>query len=248
MTNSKSVDSTLLDNLLVAAPNWVAVQTRSECKARLLANPPRASEAPTRDYSLSLEIKGGHVSVREESEKPLLPTFCPQRHMNPDGSFCLGLNAGRALDSPKKRRDWWKKLLVFLTCQDTAAETRTWPPTIEISHGQAGQTEVIAEDEAEKLGLLEEYQRAVRDNQGFIAAAITRVTTVAGRLRNARAACVCGRKKNNGQPKLRRDCRRDGDVCLPIMEARRRREEREFWEGFKGNRMCCGTMDECPLK
>jgi hypothetical protein len=92
--------------------------------------------------------------------------------------------------------------LVFLTCQDTAFETRNWPKTIEISHGETRITEVVAEDTAAKLGLLEEYQKAVREDAGIIAEAARRLNKLTGRLRNARARCLCGYTNKRGQLKL----------------------------------------------
>jgi hypothetical protein len=237
-----------LEKLVAVAPNWVAVQSRSDAEVQALANPLRASGRTTRPYELNIFVKENRVYVREVASRPLLPSFCPQRHLNWDGTFCLGLNAGEALADDQKCRAWWDKLIVFLNCQDTASETRTWPPAIELSHGAAGQTEVLAESIAERLGLLGDYQSAVRSNTGMIASAITKIAVASQRLRNGRSICVCGRTDNKGRPKLRRQCRSDGDRCLPLLEVQRRREEKEFWEGFRGKRKCCGTMDDCPLK
>jgi hypothetical protein len=214
----------------------------------LIASPPRASGIPTRNYKLSIEAKSGFIHVREKSEAPLLPTFCPQRHLNSDGTFCLGLNAGSILSDSKKTRDWWKKLHVFLSCQDTASETRTWPVDLEISHGTAGVTEVQAENLAEELGLLDDYRQAVRGDNGIIAFTAKRVDKSSGALRNGRARCLCGRTGKKGYPKLRRECRANGDQCIVLLEAKRRAEEKQFWNGLKGKVSCCGTMDSCPLK
>lgn len=242
------MDEELLDRLLAAAPNWVAVQRRIGSEARLVASPFRASQALTRAYELGVEVKSNRVHVREKSDRPLLPYFCPQRHLNPDGTFCLGLNAGGQLEDQQTARAWWDKLLVFLTCQDTAFETRDWPKTVEISHGAAGITEVAAENIAESLGLLEEYQRAVYEDAGIVAEAVRRINKLTGRLRNARARCLCGYRNKKGRLKLRRECTADGDACLPVIEAKRRREEIEFWSHLKGKYKCCETMDDCPLR
>lgn len=188
------------------------------------------------------------IEVRESPSGPLLPKFCPQRHMNEDGTFCLGLNAGSAIADPTKAEAWWKKLGVFLTCQDTAAETGDWPPKIEISHGRAGETEIQAENVAEELGMLPEYQMAVREDRGPIAEAVRRIRKSTGRVVNGRAACICGRTNKRGELKLRRQCWKANDLCLPIMEALRRRQEKDFWKLLIGKQPCCGTMNDCPLK
>ncbi len=186
--------------------------------------------------------------MREHSGPSLLPAFCPQRHLNPDGTFCLGLNAGNAVTDFETRRKWWNKLHVFLTCQDTASETRTWPTSIEISHGAAGVTEVQSEEIAEKLGLLEEYQEAVREKTGVIADAVDRINPATGHLRNGRGPCFCGRRTKKGRIMLRRDCQKDSDACLVLREVRRKKQEDDYWSSLKGKHICCGTMDDCPLK
>lgn len=168
--------------------------------------------------------------------------------MNSDGTFCLGLNAEKAITEPSGAEAWWRKLAVFLTCQDTAFETRIWPPKIEISHGRAGETEIKAENVAEELGMLDEYQFAVREDKGPIADAVKRIRKSTGRLANGRAACVCNRRNKSGALKLRRECWEANDMCLPVLEAKRRRQEAEFWSSLVGKQSCCGTMDDCPLK
>ena len=186
--------------------------------------------------------------MREASASPLLPKFCPQRHMNDDGTFCLGLHAEQTLAKKDGANAWWRKLHVFLTCQDTASETRLWPPKIEISHGKAGETEILAENLAETLEMLDEYQLAVREDRGPIAEAVKRIHKSTGRLINGRAACVCNRRYKTGELKLRRQCWRTNERCLPILEQGRRTEEKNYWNSLKGKQPCCGTMDDCPLK
>lgn len=168
--------------------------------------------------------------------------------MNHDGTFCLGLRAEQTLIKGDGANAWWRKLHVFLTCQDTASETRLWPPKIEISHGKAGETEIQAENLAEELDMFNEYQLAVRENRGPIAEALKRIRKSTGRLVNGRAACVCNRRYKTGELRLRRQCWKTNEPCLPIMEQKRRKEERDFWNSLKGKQACCGTMDDCPLK
>jgi hypothetical protein len=168
--------------------------------------------------------------------------------MNPDGTFCLGLNAGHSILDSASAEAWWNKLGVFLTCQDTAHETRDWPPKIQISHGRAGETEIYGENIAEELGLLEEFQLAVREDRGPIADAAKKIRKSTGHLINGRTACVCGRTDKRGYIKLRRECRKANDACLPLIEAQRRLEEKYFWRALAGKHACCGTMNTCPLK
>lgn len=217
---------------------------------RCTASPRRASGRPTRIYELVIEVTANEqIKVKEYGAHPLLPSFCPQRHMNPDGSFCLGFNAGKTIVDADRATSWWKKLEVFLTCQDTAHESRSWPPKIEISHGSAGETEIKAENVAEELGLLTDYQSAVRDDEGLIAESVRRIRKSTGRLPNGRAPCVCNRRYKTGELYLRRACWAAAWPCLVNLEAQRRREERTFWKTLKEQKQaCCRTMDDCPLK
>jgi hypothetical protein len=178
----------------------------------------------------------------------MLPAFCPERHINEDGSFCLGFRAGRKVHDIASAENWWKKLHVFLLCQETAEETGVWPKALQISHGEAGELELEAEEVAESLGLLDAYREAVRYNGGMIARYLRRVRAGTYRLFNGRAACVCGRRNRRGVLRLRRQCRKRGDPCLPVMEVRRREAERRFWQRYSSKVACCGRMRECPLK
>lgn len=165
--------------------------------------------------------------------------------MNPDGSFCLGFRAPTSTIDHSSRLLWWKRLAVFLSCQETAHETRCWPELMQISHGRAGEIELEAEAVAAQLGLLTEYHEAVRYNTGPIDYYVTRIKS--GRLLNGRQTCVCGRIGRRARVRLRRECWKAEDQCLPLMEAQRRLEEKKFWHSFKG-RKCCGTMISCPLR
>jgi hypothetical protein len=108
-----------------------------------------------------------------------LPPFCPQRHINEDGSFCLGFRAGTILGEEGWAK-WWDKLQVFLLCQEVASTTGEWPEGMQISHGTAGEIELRAEEVADSLGLRDIYENAVRNGSGPIAYFAKRVR--AGRL------------------------------------------------------------------
>jgi len=178
----------------------------------------------------------------------LLPTFCPDRHINSNGTFCLGLRAGHLVENTRTASEWWGKLLVFLNYQETAHETRTWPDYAQLSHGEeAAEIQLDAEDLARDLGVHEEYADAVRGNENAIATLARRVDLKTMHLRNGRAACVCGRIDKRGRPFLRRQCWKAGVKCLPVLERRRLEAVSSFWATF-GDTPCCGTMDGCLLR
>ncbi|WP_439923559.1 E2 domain-associated cysteine-rich protein [Nitrobacter sp. JJSN] len=143
---------------------------------------------------------------------------------------------------------WWKKLHAFALWQETAVETGFWPSEGQLSHGEAAEWELAAENAADQLGLRSVYREAVAFDTGIIAAGVSRVSTKNGVLRNGRSACICGRTDRRGRRLLRRDCRDIGQGCPILFEHRRRVSIDEFWRGLRGCVACCGTMKECPLR
>lgn len=208
---------------------------------------PRAGGALSRTYHLLLTARASQVSVREVAGARLLPASCPDRHINSDGAFCLGWRAEQLVDDTISALEWWSKLLVFLTCQETAHETRTWPEYAQMSHGDEGaKIQVEAEDLAREFGLSGDYELAMWRHEGPIAFTAKRVDLRTMRPRNGRAACVCGRTDNRGRPILRRQCWKSGLKCLPVLERRRQEAVKAFWATLRDT-PCCGTMDGCPL-
>lgn len=216
-----------------------------------IATPVRAGGISARTYQLRIDhcyVNG--VSVQEEASGHLLPTFCPERHINDGGTFCIGYKAEYEVDDESSARVWWEKLRVFLLCQETAHASRKWPPYAQLSHGRAGAEQLVAEQLAGKFGVAGEYKQFVKDDTGPFAS----IFNVAGRTRfshvNKRASCLCGKrnpaKRNSVMTRL--ECSRSGGVCdLARSEARRRALERDFWKPYIGKKTCCGTMNVCPL-
>jgi hypothetical protein len=200
----------------------------------------------TRRYSLIVASDRGTVVVQERPQHRLLPESCPQRHINYGGSFCIGLCAGDLVQDESSAADWWTKLSVFLRFQETAHEIGEWPPLLQLSHGDAADIQLAAERLAEGLGLLEVYKEAVAFGVGPIAVYAREVSSLTGRLRNSNARCVCGWLTKHGRTKKRWQCAKDNDPCLPLLEAKRQKAERAFWNAYR-NQRCCGTMRHCPL-
>lgn len=247
MQDKRTVDS--LDDLVSFAPDWVDVGARVEDSYPLNATPLRASGAATRCFSLTVSrTPAGTIETREASDQMLLPPGCPQRHINGDGTFCLGLRAGANVSDPNAYVAFWGKLEVFLTCQDTANETGQWPKHLQLSHGEpAALTELEAEKLAAELGLLDEYKNAVYYGTGPIARYATRIDEKSGRVRNRQHRCVCGRKGKDRRLLLRGQCAQANLPCLPVLEKRRREQEAAFWTLLNAQ-PCCMTMHDCPLR
>jgi hypothetical protein len=212
------------------------------------AAPIRSSGRRTRNYDLNVQEVAGHIEVREIGSPKLLPSHCPERHINRDGTFCLGLRAYERVCDIAAARTWWDKLQVFLTCQETAHETGDWPKYAELSHGLAGDYQQIAEKLAAELGMQNEYKCALHTGTGPIAEMARRIDDTTLHLRNGRARCVCGRFDRGGLPLQRRDCWSRHLECLAILEFQRRQALGQFWSTFGQDDHCCGTMRDCPLR
>jgi hypothetical protein len=233
---------TPIESITKAAPDWAEVRPVHVNEIKVDAVAVRSSGNFSRLYMLEVGCGGQEVRVRERSEGKHLPDYCPERHIDLGGIFCLGLNAGLKIDDDTAQA-WWEKLRSFLLCQDTASETGAWPDYAQMSHGDAGVIEAKAEEVARSLGLLEEFHRAVRSDVGPIAECLIKIRPT-GQLRNGRSPCLCGRADKKGRPLLRRECHDQG--CPIEMEFQRRLETQRFWDAAKGN-LCCRTMKDCPL-
>lgn len=213
-----------------SAPDWTTDLTRSGDRLLLTAQPRRPSGRPGRIYRLRIE--GDPLKVCEAPDPRvhrLLPTLCPERHVNGDGSFCLGLRPfavqADELDA------FWATLRAYLLCQDFAAAQGRWPSGRWLSHGNAAYRQIEAETAAAEAGLSERYRRALEFGEGWLAGDLTpRRPVCLTRVRPATA-------------------RRKALEALVDAERRRRAAEAAFAEALFcwGNR-CCRTMHVCPLR
>ena len=229
-------------------PSWVKLLDSEHSKITIEAAPLRASGKPTRDYRIEIcEVTGSKIEAREVGDPTFLPKFCPQRHINHDSTFCLGLKAGTLGTEAKEYVAWWRKLEVFLTSQEAARSTGIWPPEIQIAHGKAGEIQPQAELLADKLGLREEFDEAMQLGKGRLFESVRLVRPRIHRLRNGRAECPCLLKNKNGRLKLRRKCFQGQQDCLVTTLWEMQHHEKEFWKSHR-DKACCGTMNRCPLR
>ena len=190
-------------------PTWADFRSVDAREALVDIVAVRTSKTFTRLFELRLLHLGKAVTVSEREIGSTLPACCPERHINPDGTFCTGLRAGEGINA-ETAQAWWDKLHAFAFCQETAAETGSWPSEAQLSHGEAGAVELAAENAADQLGLRTVYREAVAFDIGLIASGLSKVDAKTGILRNGRSACVCGRTDRRGRILLRRDCHRSG--------------------------------------
>ncbi|MBZ9897638.1 hypothetical protein LB545_25290 [Mesorhizobium sp. BR1-1-6] len=223
-----------------------------------------ASGAPATRFLIKV-IDAGDKIVAKETKAEHLPSFCPERHINFDGTFCLYWVEAEPheITNAEAAGRWWGKLLIFLLRQRTAAALRSWPGKGEArAHGsEAARYQAAAEASAISLG--EAFEKALKE--GRLATLRRRlgghdrlrllldgrrlltVDIESGRVMTRRQRCKCD--QGSGLPLVA--CSDHAQVFADLAAALKnwRLAEAEFFDSFKGSSLkCCGTMDECPLR
>ena len=180
------------------------------------------------------------------------PKVCPERHIEGDGKFCLGLDRPE-IHTIEAAQEWWEALRQFLLCQRVADDTEVWPPSSSLDHGDAGEWHAKSLELARELGVEEQYKRARTGEKNWINDLGQRLVDRHGEPINGRSPCPMGctwTKRGRRIPKLRSECSRRSQV-IELVKAERLRMEKldEFWVlmGDSGSE-CCRTMRDCPLR
>lgn len=217
-------------------------------------------------YAITAESNGSKVRARES--RPLhLPAFCPERHINADGSFCLyweGEDALDVVDEPSARV-WWETLYRFLLDQERAAKLGRWPTTDGWAHGNAARFQQRAIAAAARLG--DRFVQALRDRRLTVVKRrrhgsnadstldvllhgrhVFSVWSLRQRVVNKKQRCFC-QSDSPRRPKRLGRCRTHADDArdLAVALARWDEAEIEFWR-IAAHMPCCGTCKSCPLK
>ncbi len=218
-------------------------------------------QAPS--YQITAEVTGRTIAARE-TIPTRLPAFCPERHINYDGTFCLEWTVVDQVqvDDETDAWNWWARLIKFLRLQERAAGRRLWPDHRAWAHGGAATHQFRAERSASRLGqlFLDDLAlnrltvlqrgngangpglRVLRDGKRIFA-----VWVNAKRAVNLRRPCIC-EKGAGRRPSILRNCGDHANAAVELALALRDRENEEarFWLAYEGS-PCCGTMDNCPL-
>lgn len=230
-------------------PEWFDLRsTNGHCLEGVATVPvPGAAE----DFNIYLDItlSDSAVSAKEACVSAVLPRSCPERHINPDATFCLGYGAGLNLTTVDEAIVWWEVLKQYLLLQRTASKTRSWPGHF-IAHGAAGSHHIQARKVAQDLGILDDYDDAVLGGSHWSSDGTVRLSRDRLRLVNGRSGCPMGCVGRRGKPRLRRECcHKESVLTLVQSEMRRQGETKRFWHELRvGGRVCCGTLRECPLR
>lgn len=231
------------------APAWFSIEKSNRDS---LVGHARVPKTPWACDGLHLHIFGREVPrVREEVPGTDLPYRCPERHIQGDETFCLGLRY-LTVQSAEKAHQWWVQLNQFLRCQGVAELTRVWPVKHALDHGDAGKHHERALSLAAEAGVEEEYASARLGERNWLTDPKLKLFDKKGRPINGRALCPRGcRKRARGRliRTLRTDCeKRQLLVDLAYTENLRRKALDRYWKAvFASGEKCCRTMRGCPL-
>jgi hypothetical protein len=213
-------------------------------------------------YRIIVSANGPYLCAREDTPARRLPEFCPERHIVADGSFCMYWAGEQsfAVTDAVTAGNWLSLLLNFLRLQRRAAKRRCWPNYETWAHGtDAARQQWRTERAAEKLGPELKAAVATRDLKAFRDTTGTLRVMMDGRPlfsvwkspnrfdrsgHRLTYACEFGSGSNRktshgGRAKLLEEMA----LALVIWEE----GEKRFW-AFHQDRVCCGTIDNCPLQ
>jgi hypothetical protein len=216
-------------------------------------------------YGIQVWCEGNKLRAKESGSHHL-PSFCPERHINPGGSFCLYWEGSEQLYvvDEASARVWMETLIQFLRLQERVEQIRRWPSRKAWAHGSAAKYQLQAMHAAATLGdsffaKLEEGAMSIslRPRRGRNPDSIVEVKQDGVHLFsiwksrrmvvNYRKKCFCG-VSGSRRPKRIGRCENHAAAALALAEALLGWEaaDEQFWKSLQGNK-CCGTCDGCPL-
>lgn len=211
-------------------------------------------------YEIEVKQVGDMKATAKELHPLNLPEFCPQRHINHDGSFCLYWWEVSNLDitDEETAHAWWGTLWKFLTLQARVKNARRWPSENEWAHGAAAVHQHEAESAAHELGL--KYEVALQERRLSVVKKkrilklfkdkkhLYSVWLGSKKVVNLKQRCICGSSGNKCPKRLRRCGAHSSEASkLAFSLLLWKIKEQEFWIAFQGQK-CCGTCDNCPLQ
>lgn len=212
-------------------------------------------------FSLTIFQSNSDIRVRETFPDHL-PSFCPERHINNNGTFCLGWSGAEDMSvyDETTARAWWARLFEFLRLQRRASNKRSWPGK-SWAHGDAAKHQHNVEKNAEILG--KRFSDGLAENR-FKVDLVTiesakrsafrlyldgillyTVWSDSQKVANTRQPCVCDTGTHR---KAMKSCRNHASVAanfavsLWLMHF----SEQEFWSSYRDSK-CCRSMDNCQL-
>lgn len=207
---------------------------------------------------IKLEVHSKNHKLHVKAADHRFPNFCPNRHINYEGFFCLGLDS----DIENLSINQWLKLLKdFLATQYECEISKEWS-TKQWAHGDGA----IYQRKVEEF-----YQKFITNPLGIKLSDldVNEITTKGkvlyhlylkgnliligdeNKVLNKRYTCICdscGLKKHRTIGKCSLKCAQVLYI-VAINDFFRLRAEKEFWQNWtkSGKVKCCNTMKNCEL-
>lgn len=223
--------------------------------------PIRLVDGRTIPYRLFLQQNGKQVSVREELPDHL-PSFCPGRHINYDGTFCLYYPAATQLNVTDNTSAtiWLETLYTYLKLQERAKVKRKWP-TDAWAHGEAAHHQLRALTAASAMN--GSIYAAIKKNQFVLIPRESRGRPILEilingdhiysvwenkkRVINQTKQCFCNTRGLRRPKKIRRcndHSKQASELALAIRDWKD--AEKHYWDSIHDS-TCCGSCDDCPI-
>jgi len=245
-----------LNHLLKTKPVWCSVRVQS--KSYLEIGVKIVTDSGFELFNLKvLTGRSGSTHVME-TDKSRLPVCCPDRHINPGGTFCISYDSTKSITSDNDAEIWWDALYRYLKNQLLVDQVRKWPVTEGLSHGDAAvktqrQIEVLLSN---RPSLLSEALRGMFRRTGWLGATLPKFSRK-GQL--YKAPRVCPRRRCSTCREAELDRLTSGikpNLCPDLrlvrqttfLEILRRRQEKAFMQSVRKKNKCCGTLKQCSLR
>lgn len=230
-------------------PRWVQVISYNKSEGLVcLVNPLLPGDLSGKDYKLSIRRQGKALEVSEDIPGTGLPHACPTRHINKDGTFCIGLDAGQNIETVEDANHWWNSLGHFLQVQQFSEKRGYWPSHLGLSHGEAARHQLKLEALADSLGWKKEVLESIQYSKGWLSGKLPEI----GRdqkLANEWLSCPRGCQEAGKPIQIRQCLYRQEVTAMVNHELQRRKSEREYLQGLLSSGFrCCQSLPRCPLK
>lgn len=251
-----------LDLIAKVAPEFGGTCAKTSETSALLDLPVKLVDGQVRAYSLRLAQHDRRLTVREEVPHHL-PPFCPERHINPGGTFCLYFDKAadlRVLDEPSAYA-WMETVYRYLKLQERVRLRREWPNKDTWAHGEAAYHQLQAQAAAAELGnalataladdAVQLRERTSNRRQILeVWMGKTHMYSVwfrEQRVLRLKQRCFCG-KSGARLPRRLRGCGDHAEQATKFAFAlyNWKKTEEAYWQAMR-EQQCCGTCDNCPL-
>lgn len=215
-----------------------------------------------RSHKEEIEVEGSDDILKARATNNRYPNFCPNRHINAGGYFCLGLKE----DLDKKNPDeWLNTVRAFLEAQLYCEKYSVWPHNSfkEWSHGSAAIYQKLVEDDYEKfksnsLGLtidqlrVEEIVKSEKLFYHLYAKGKLILVGLKDKILNKRHSCICTPNALKQHLTIQSCSNKCSYIVYKVAlnDYFRIQEDNKFWESLYQCQAleCCKTMEDCKLK